>query len=399
MERIHRPSQSRSSLITNAIIRVGFAIGLVLVAATSVGAFAFTDCGENKCAWPSLPVSYYIWDPLPINDEEAVLAEIRASFDRWAHDRQTFCRPLAFKYLGRIGTGQRAANDRRNIVFFENDFWPYGAQALAVTSCWYDQNGTFVDCDIAINAIDFNWSIDGAGNTFKLRETLTHEVGHFWGLDHSNNSVATMYAYYKPQIAADDLDEDDIRGAASRYCDGMPPADDAEEQNDSFQLARVLDNRFELTGLRLYDDDWWQFTLAAGMRAKATIADERADRFKRLELYDADGNRVGRERCDGDCAQAFGEAGEARTVYLRVTGEFDEHAVQAETYDLLIEQVAPGEEGELTDDDEPDESGGDDDDDAGCGCRLDSGYGGPTAAWIWGALVLMLLVFKRKATK
>ncbi|HPM77766.1 MAG TPA: matrixin family metalloprotease [bacterium] len=380
------------------MIRLGAALVLTLAAATNAGAFAFTDCNGVACDWASLPVSYSIWEPLGVDgDEEALLAEIRASFDRWAHDRQTFCKPLGFTYNGRIGTGQRAANDGRNIVFFETDYWPYGAQALAVTSCWYDQSGTFVDCDIAINAVNFAWTVDGAGGSFSLRETLTHEVGHFWGLDHSANSAATMYTYYKPQIAADDLDEDDIRAAAQRFCDGMPPADDAEEQNDSAQLARVLDNRFELTDLRLYDDDWWQFTLAAGMRVKATVADDHPERFKRLELYDADGHRLGAERCDGDCAQALGEAGDERIVSLRVTGEFDEHAVQPERYHLTIEQVAPGDEGELTDDDET--TGDDDDDDDGCGCAVGGDRGDAAVAGLLLTLTAAFLLLRKKATR
>jgi len=80
-----------------------------------------------------------------------------------------------------------------------------------------------------------------------------------------------------------------------------------------------------------------------------------------------------------------------------VTGEFDDHAVQPEAYDLLIEQVAPGDEGELTDDDE--NSGDDDDDDDGCGCAVGGEGGDAALAWLLLTLATAFLLLRKKATR
>jgi hypothetical protein len=104
------------------------------------------------------------------------------------------------------------------------------------------------------------------------------------------------------------------------------------------------------------------------MRLKVTARDDDPARLKWLELYDENGALTDRQRCDGDCAQALGDAGAARLVMLRVVGEFDEHHIQSERYSLTLEFVTPGQEGELYDDDPEvtDDSG--DDDSGACGC-------------------------------
>ena len=352
--------------------RAWLTAALVLIAAPAAWGYVFTLCNNEPCYWNDYPVTYYVRDPLGVNlDEEAVLAEIQASFQRWDYEHQTFCSPLKFKYGGRITVDPPAVMDHKNVIFFEAENWKYGAEALAITTCWFVQGqSAFVDCDIAINAVNYDWSIDGENGGLRIRPTLTHEIGHFWGLDHSPNNMATMYAYYNDNHAiAEDLDEDDVRAAAATFCPDEMPQDDAQEQNDSFDLARVLpDPQTDMSDLRLYDDDWWRFDLTAGMRLKVSARDDDPARLKWLELYDETGALADRQRCDGDCAQALGEAGAARPVTLRVTGDFDENHVQSERYSLALEFVTPGQEGELYDDDPEGADDSGDDDNGGCGC-------------------------------
>lgn len=378
-------------------------LGIILFTASGAGAFSYSDCGGTDCRWEEYPPTYYILDPLETDiDEEEAIAAIQASFDRWDHEHQTFCPPLQFTYGGRISTNDPDTFDRKNIVHFENDTWLYGPEALAVTSCWYDQNtGLFADCDISINAVDYQWSLDGAPGTIPLRPTLTHEIGHFWGLDHSNTRTATMYAYYVDKAAADDLDEDDIRAAADSFCSQFPPGDDQQEPNDSAGLARILPNEVELNGLRLYDDDWWQLQLAAGRRLKVTVQDENAARYKLLELYDENENLLDQQRCDGDCAQALGQAGDERSVYLRIYGDYDQYNIRSAKYSVALAQVQPGQEGELTDDDGIAGDDDDDDDSGGCGCSsVPDAFASPRTvlpAWFFlAALAGLMFVCLRK---
>lgn len=364
-----------------------------LLAAGPAAAFEYAECAGEICRWEDYPIEYSIRDPLGVDlPEGETVGVIQAAIERWNYTRQTFCEPLEFSYQGRRSTNTPGAQDDHNVVFFETDKWTFGGQALAVTTLWFDAQGYLHEADVAFNAVNFNWTLGDssqADDLFSVKPTLTHEAGHFWGLDHSAETFATMYAFYRPNIDADDLDADDIAAATELFCGQPLPADDAYEQNDSFFNVAVLDGRRELLDLRLFDGDYFKLELAADRRLKVTVADESAGRFKALELYDVQGNLLGRERCDGDCAQALGEAGPKRPVTLRIHGGFDSHAVETARYSVLLEEVVPGEEGELTDDD----TGFDDDDDdndracGGCGVG-DAGDGSIAlalllASWAW----------------
>jgi len=92
---------------------------------------------------------------------------------------------------------------------------------FALTILTYNkQSGAIVDADILLKDVDpthfclYNCA-QGLNN---LRNTLTHESGHFIGLDHSPDMDATMYAY----AAAGDvkkitLAQDDLNGACTVY--------------------------------------------------------------------------------------------------------------------------------------------------------------------------------------
>ncbi len=131
-------------------------VWLVLFAATAAGAYEFADCSGAACHWDRYPVSYYVRTPLGIDlDEETVLAEIQASFQRWDYEHQTFCAPLAFHYAGTIDLANPIGRNYKNVVSFETENWLYGSEALAITTCSYAEGTSeFVDCDISINAVD-----------------------------------------------------------------------------------------------------------------------------------------------------------------------------------------------------------------------------------------------------
>jgi hypothetical protein len=370
---------------------------LVTLAAAPAQAFQFADCGGTACRWKSYPLSFWVRDPLGVSiDDEGAVDEIRASFDRWSYQHQTLCGPLAFEYRGRFKTDAGAGQDGKNMVYFETSAWPYGESALAVTQLWYDGSGYLREADIAFNAVNHLWTVDAtdeAGNTYAIRPTLTHEAGHFWGLDHSQEKMATMYAYYHPNSEPEDLDFDDIAAEADMFCDAPPPPDDAFEQNDSFSSFGELDGLSSVEGLRLYDDDWFRVTLAEGKRLKLTVTDESGQRFKRLALYDLYNNLIEEQPCYGDCAQALGQAGAEQRVALLIRGDYDDNRLQTERYSFAVEQVLPGQEGELSDDDLP--SGDDDDHPRACGCAVS--HAAPLDAGCFAALLAAALWLRRRA--
>lgn len=83
--------------------------------------------------------------------------------------------------------------------------------------------GEIVDADIAVNdAFTFTTS-DTATSGIDLLSSITHEVGHFFGMAHSQDSTATMYATYGNDLAARTaartLEIDDTDGICALYED------------------------------------------------------------------------------------------------------------------------------------------------------------------------------------
>jgi hypothetical protein len=96
--------------------------------------------------------------------------------------------------------------DGTNLILFREDSWCrpasssdpeecYDASAAALTTVRFidddssSRNGAILDADVEINAVNFAISIDGAsqvnGCKSDLANTLTHELGHLMGLDHT----------------------------------------------------------------------------------------------------------------------------------------------------------------------------------------------------------------------
>jgi hypothetical protein len=100
------------------------------------------------------------------------------------------------------GTPPAVGWDGHNTVIFRTDNWtmsgkpdgrPYQFNALALTSVVARPDGRIVDADMEINAVDItNWanldpssaSSHGA-DAYDLQNAITHEFGHFIGLDHT----------------------------------------------------------------------------------------------------------------------------------------------------------------------------------------------------------------------
>ncbi|MGC4088720.1 MAG: matrixin family metalloprotease [Polyangiaceae bacterium] len=107
-----------------------------------------------------------------------------------------------------------------NIYMFRDDEWTgTGANALALTTVWYDyKTGKIYDADVEVNGTSGRITNSAPEDGADLPSIITHESGHFLGLDHSQNTSATMYAYYMP--GRDNLrvlTDDDIAGICEIY--------------------------------------------------------------------------------------------------------------------------------------------------------------------------------------
>lgn len=117
--------------------------------------------------------------------------------------------------------GGRAIAPNANIVMYRDDAWPYPDEryVIARTSLTFDPNtGAIFDADIEINSYRNEFSISDTQISNDLQSVLTHEVGHFLGLDHTLVPNATMLADYElSNLGARTLSSDDQAGICSIY--------------------------------------------------------------------------------------------------------------------------------------------------------------------------------------
>jgi MYXO-CTERM domain-containing protein len=186
--------------------------------------------------WPQQCVLYEVnqagLSTVPEFDD--LLAAIEISFDPW---RDADCASIDPQFLGItdsrvIGlTADRQPNG--NLIRFSETGWPNASPIQALTSVTYRiSTGEIVDADIDMNAQYFTLGIidDSTENPnliLDLQNTLTHEIGHFLGLDHTQEESftgdgayldATMFASAPlAETKKRSLEDDDINGICTIY--------------------------------------------------------------------------------------------------------------------------------------------------------------------------------------
>jgi hypothetical protein len=193
------------------------------------------DTNGIPIAWPTTCVSYAIQkDGSAVRDitAEQLSTIVDQAFATWT---ETICETglsIATENYGEVNcrTGEfntQLAN--ANVWMFRDTGWSTGnaveggdgfdASALAVTTTNFNwKNGQLYDADVELNADQVEFTLPDQRTQFDLLSIVTHEAGHFLGLDHSSDSDATMhYAYAPPSIAARSLSPDDEAGLCAAY--------------------------------------------------------------------------------------------------------------------------------------------------------------------------------------
>lgn len=219
-----------------------------------------------------------------IKDSEEINEAIKRSLEAWEKvadikfqiiwtDKQSV------SSAGKNGDGVTLltiAQTPENLLLFSGD----GIETAARTRMFFNRRGIITEADIVLNPYA-QFSTDGAIGTFDLQATITHEIGHLLGLEHSAVIGSTMFGhqskngiYSLPNFNPRTLADDDIAGIRGIYganadaenCCGaitgkLSPAKEKPAGNyqiwlEEFETGRVIagvlsnaDGKFGLSGL------------------------------------------------------------------------------------------------------------------------------------------------------
>jgi hypothetical protein len=155
--------------------------------------------------WPGKAATYKINQrgtddiPSPTEAKAGVAADfedtiIRQSFQTW---QNVDCTDFKFTDGGltaseRVGFDFRRLDENENIVIFQPT-WSHDALVIGLTTATFNsQTGEIFDADIELNDENYDFTTADTGGQTDLQNTVTHEVGHFVGFDHTDKTGSTL---------------------------------------------------------------------------------------------------------------------------------------------------------------------------------------------------------------
>lgn len=203
-------------------------LGLLALTATALGAGAAsayvlvtTDDG-TPVTWSLGCVE--VWTNPAVVEEltpEEVLAALELGLDAWNAVGCSWIEGAArgFTCFDHVGLASWPGPQNEVLSRDEPESWRHADRVVALTSLSYDpRDGEISDADIELNGEDYRFAIDGSLNAYDLQQTLTHELGHVFGLNHTPVASATMYALsYPGEISKRTLAPDDITGLCANH--------------------------------------------------------------------------------------------------------------------------------------------------------------------------------------
>jgi hypothetical protein len=240
-----RPRAAASAVFLFLVVR---ASGAAAYCRLTTCEKAIEDCrlNENRCVrdgvnlvWNASPIVYrFQEDGSDKLDTKAARAAIRRAFDTWANAECKGGRTsLRFEEGPEIQANKRVGKKEAEEpfgIYFRDNTWPYkGAEdSLAFTYQNFGKDtGVIQYADIEINTTAAKFSLTDDEEGIDLQAVLTHEVGHYIGLAHSNDKKSIMVPSY---CASDDrcqgrgvdkvraLAADDIKAVCTLYPPPQP---------------------------------------------------------------------------------------------------------------------------------------------------------------------------------
>jgi hypothetical protein len=191
-------------------------------AITCSSAFAWEvrlDDAGQEMMWATKEVPYSInIDSAKGLSQAAVETLVAAATRNWSAPLEG---QLNFNQNTPTDIQQAKHDDNVNAIYFDNA-WTQDPSLLALTYVWSNPEGEIIGFDLAVNATDHSWATDGRADANDLLNTLSHELGHALGIDHSPEiALATMYPSSPAgEIQKRDLHTDDVEAAKYLYATG-----------------------------------------------------------------------------------------------------------------------------------------------------------------------------------
>ena len=189
----------------------------------------YTTDGGVPLRWWVDEVSFVIDPDLPEGfDEDLTLTAADAAIEQWNTNE---CHPMAIHSEGLANCPGEVTDDMTNCIYWitQPGLWPGLEWLVALTFVHFDtETGEILDVDMGFNNHGFEFddaiACTPLSSAYDLRATLTHEFGHFVGLDHSTVTDATMNSVtFGGDCKKRSLAEDDIEGFCTLYEGSVPP--------------------------------------------------------------------------------------------------------------------------------------------------------------------------------
>ena len=223
-------------------LRIALGLFAGLVGLQAYGFVPIKNTSGSVIKWTTVPVSYFRNDrgtvDIPGSQEQTA---INASFASWNAITDTV---LRFTDSGLASASPSTVADAKNAIgWIEDPSNPLTAavdiQAASLTFCSPGNvscdNGTaFSEVDIYLNGVSWSWTNQATGNystrrgPLDVQAILTHEIGHFAGLEHVTTRGNVMYfPVYSGSISWRTLSQDEISFARAIYPLAAPPPETA----------------------------------------------------------------------------------------------------------------------------------------------------------------------------